>query len=172
MVPLKIVSNVSRFKPVLHLNRVLADLNRGLNSLNSISGQISFYLCVISSDPPCKDGNDWFTTEPLKLFSVQKSGRLNCIEFLPITCCLTGLKNLIFIKVQRIRMYQFQMNNKTTLCTDVYMYVPSLTFYTHSVSTKNIVFFMMPLWYVCMIYFLIMGGFLAIENYAKFEFPL
>ena len=124
------------------------------------SGQISFYLCVISSDPPCKDGNDWFTTEPLKLFSVKKIGRLNCIEFLPITCCLTGLTNLIFIKVQRIRMYQFQMNNKTTLCTDVYMYVPSLTFYTHSVSTKNIVFFMMPLWYVCMIYFLIMGGFL------------
>ena len=38
MVPLKIVSNVSRFKPALHLNRVLADLNRGLNSLNSISG--------------------------------------------------------------------------------------------------------------------------------------
>ena len=38
MVPLKIVSNVSRFKPALNLNRVLADLNRGSNSLNSISG--------------------------------------------------------------------------------------------------------------------------------------
>ena len=38
LVPLKIVSNVSRFKPALNLNRVLADLNRGLNSLNSISG--------------------------------------------------------------------------------------------------------------------------------------
>ena len=37
MVPLKIVSNVSRFKPALILNRVLADLNRGSNSLNSIS---------------------------------------------------------------------------------------------------------------------------------------
>ena len=37
MVPLKIVSNVSRFKPALNLSRVLADLNRGLNSLNSIS---------------------------------------------------------------------------------------------------------------------------------------
>ena len=37
MVPLKIVSNVSRFKPALNLNRVLADLNRGSNSLNSIS---------------------------------------------------------------------------------------------------------------------------------------
>ena len=35
---LKIVSNVSRFKPALNLNRVLADLNRGSNSLNSISG--------------------------------------------------------------------------------------------------------------------------------------
>ena len=40
MVPLKIVSNVSRFKPALNLNRVLADLNHGSNSLNSISGLI------------------------------------------------------------------------------------------------------------------------------------
>ena len=38
MVPLKIVSNVSRFKPALNLNGVLADLNRRSNSLNSISG--------------------------------------------------------------------------------------------------------------------------------------
>jgi len=38
LVPLKIISNFSRFKPVLNLNRVLADLNRGSNSLNSISG--------------------------------------------------------------------------------------------------------------------------------------
>ena len=38
LVPLKIVSNVSRFKPALNLNRVLADLNGGLNSLNSTSG--------------------------------------------------------------------------------------------------------------------------------------
>ena len=37
MVPLKIVSNVSRCKPALDLNRVVADLNRGSNSLNSIS---------------------------------------------------------------------------------------------------------------------------------------
>ena len=37
LVPLKIASNVSRFKPALNLNRVLADLNRGSNSLNSIS---------------------------------------------------------------------------------------------------------------------------------------
>ena len=37
MVPLKIVLNVSRFKPARNLNRVLADLNRGSNSLNSIS---------------------------------------------------------------------------------------------------------------------------------------
>ena len=33
-----IVSIVSRFKPALNLNRVLDDLNRGSNSLNSISG--------------------------------------------------------------------------------------------------------------------------------------
>ena len=31
------LSNVSRFKPALNLNRVLADLNSGSNSLNSIS---------------------------------------------------------------------------------------------------------------------------------------
>ena len=30
-------SNVSRFKPALNLNRVLADLNHGSNSLNFIS---------------------------------------------------------------------------------------------------------------------------------------
>ena len=35
---LKIVSNVSRFKPTLNLNRVLADLSGVSNSLNSISG--------------------------------------------------------------------------------------------------------------------------------------
>jgi len=40
LVPLKSVSNVSRFKPALNLNRVLADLNRGSNSLNSISVNI------------------------------------------------------------------------------------------------------------------------------------
>jgi len=39
LVPLKIVSNVSRFKPALSLNQVLEDLNRGSNSLNSISGK-------------------------------------------------------------------------------------------------------------------------------------
>jgi len=37
LVPLKIVSNVSRFRPVLSLNRVLADLNRASYSINSIS---------------------------------------------------------------------------------------------------------------------------------------
>ena len=37
LVPLKIVSNVSRFKPSLNLNRVLADLSRSSNSLNSAS---------------------------------------------------------------------------------------------------------------------------------------
>ena len=42
MFHLKIVSNVSRFKPALHLNRVLADLNRGSNSLNSISDILNF----------------------------------------------------------------------------------------------------------------------------------
>jgi len=42
LVPLKIVSKVSRFKPALNLNRVLADLNRGSNSLNSILGYLKF----------------------------------------------------------------------------------------------------------------------------------
>jgi len=46
LVPLKIVSNVSRLKPALNLNRVLADLNRGSNYLNSISGQHKAgYMC-------------------------------------------------------------------------------------------------------------------------------
>ena len=34
---LKLYQIVSRFKPALNLNRVLADLNHGSNSLNSIS---------------------------------------------------------------------------------------------------------------------------------------
>ena len=38
MVPLKIVSYVSRFKSALNLNWVLADLSHGSNSLNSASG--------------------------------------------------------------------------------------------------------------------------------------
>ena len=38
MVPLKVVSYVSRFKPALNLNWVLADLSRGSNSLHSASG--------------------------------------------------------------------------------------------------------------------------------------
>ena len=44
---LKFVSNVSRFKPALHLNQVLADLNRGLNSLNSISDCFDFWIIKI-----------------------------------------------------------------------------------------------------------------------------
>ena len=40
MVSLKIVSNVSRLKPALNLNRVLAVLSRDLNSLNSASVRI------------------------------------------------------------------------------------------------------------------------------------
>ena len=37
----RLKSNVSRFKPAINLNRVLADLNRGSNSLNSISGSMN-----------------------------------------------------------------------------------------------------------------------------------
>ena len=44
----KIVSNASRFKPALNLNRVLADLNRGSNSLNSISDHLFIDQVVIS----------------------------------------------------------------------------------------------------------------------------
>ena len=50
MVPLKIVLNVSRFKPALNLNRVLADLNRGSNSLNSISDQLIWISTVETSN--------------------------------------------------------------------------------------------------------------------------
>ena len=54
-----------RFKPALNLNRVLADLNLGLNSLNSISGDIT--LC----DPPL-DYNvaHPIQTAPLKHMSI------------------------------------------------------------------------------------------------------
>ena len=48
MVPLKIVSNVSRFKPAFNLNRVLADLNRGSNSLNSISDSTTFLFYFLN----------------------------------------------------------------------------------------------------------------------------
>ena len=41
-----VVSNVSRFNPALNLNRVLADLNRGSNSLNSISGELYTMYCI------------------------------------------------------------------------------------------------------------------------------
>ena len=43
MVPLKIASNVSRFKPALNLNWVLADLSRGSNSLISDSDLYKFF---------------------------------------------------------------------------------------------------------------------------------
>jgi len=45
VVPFKIVSNVSRLKPALNLNRILADLNCGSNSLNFISEQ--FKSCTV-----------------------------------------------------------------------------------------------------------------------------
>ena len=48
-VPLKIVFNVSRFKPALNWKRFLADLRRGSNSLNSgavfVNQKISTVLC-------------------------------------------------------------------------------------------------------------------------------
>ena len=47
LVSLEIVSNVSRFKPALNLNRVLADLSRVLNSLNSATGRLD-YLSSLS----------------------------------------------------------------------------------------------------------------------------
>ena len=52
VVPLKIVSNVSRSKPALNLKRGLADLNRGSNSLNSISDRkpLVFQTSIILSD--------------------------------------------------------------------------------------------------------------------------
>ena len=52
LVPLKILSNVSRFKPALNLNRVLADLNRGSNSLNSISAEILLFSIEV-----CRQNN-------------------------------------------------------------------------------------------------------------------
>ena len=40
LVPLKIVLNVSKFKPALNWNRFLSDLRRGSNLLNSDSGYL------------------------------------------------------------------------------------------------------------------------------------
>ena len=63
LVPLQIVSNVKRFKPALNLNRVLADLNRGLNSLNSISGPLNMYVYLVNLvhlDPiSIKEAKSW-----------------------------------------------------------------------------------------------------------------
>ena len=69
LVPLKIVSNVSRFMPGLNLNRGLADLNRGSNSLNSISER-PFILKIIK-----KDFSDFKIVHrcALKIFTVQCS---------------------------------------------------------------------------------------------------
>ena len=48
----QIVSIVSRFKPALNLNRVLADLNRGSNSLNSIPGRSDMIWRKLVSNHP------------------------------------------------------------------------------------------------------------------------
>ena len=61
---IKIVSNVSRFKPALYLIRVLADLSRGSNSLNSDSGLVYsrlkevFCLIVVDKIGKTKIGKD------------------------------------------------------------------------------------------------------------------
>ena len=44
---LNCVKFVSRFKPALNLNRVLADLNRGSNSLNSTTVQEFSALFIV-----------------------------------------------------------------------------------------------------------------------------
>ena len=59
MVPLKIVSNVLRFKPALNLKRVLADLNRGSNSLNSIFDHTKKKLLVSLLQPFAQDKILW-----------------------------------------------------------------------------------------------------------------
>ena len=65
MVPLKIVSNVSRFKPALNLNRVLADLNRGSNSLNSRSDK-GFKGTVLNNLFKCGGGGLHLQSQPYK----------------------------------------------------------------------------------------------------------
>ena len=71
MVPLKIVSNVSRFKPALNLNRVLADLNRGSNSLNSIS-ELSPMADQYTGHASPPVSRDHFTALPLMEFLVKQ----------------------------------------------------------------------------------------------------
>ena len=129
----------------------------------------------MSRDPPCKDSNDRFTTVPFKLF-LSKNVE-DCIKFLPITCLLTGLKNMIFIKVQRTRMqYQFQMNNKTSVCTYVSleficMYRPHIL-YPFSFYLEYCILY--DAFMVCVHDLFPNNGrvSIAIENYTKSEFPL
>jgi len=47
---LNLSRGLNRFKPALNLNWVLADLNRGSNSLNSVSGSRISHSKVFSSD--------------------------------------------------------------------------------------------------------------------------
>jgi len=57
LVPLKIVSNVLKFKPAFNLNRVLADLSRGSNSLNSASDDVNLCYFKLRIFNPLDSGN-------------------------------------------------------------------------------------------------------------------
>ena len=46
LVPLKIVLNVSRFKPALNWNRFLADMGHDSNSLNSDSSKLRYFYII------------------------------------------------------------------------------------------------------------------------------
>ena len=76
LVPLKIVSNVSRFKPALNLNRVLADLNRGSNPLNSISGSKKVYSKLLLS-PQGRTYQEFDGIKKIKIINIRLASFLN-----------------------------------------------------------------------------------------------
>ena len=112
--PLEFVLNVLRFKPALNLNRILRDLRRGLNSLNSDTDYLLLprhtnifstlmwwdkglnHHCESDSDIFIKDifsdicledmrGIDHFPQNPKFLISIFATKRCNCKRLIFLT---------------------------------------------------------------------------------------
>ena len=73
-------------------------------------------VSVVSSDPPCKDGNDWFKTLPLQkalsdlkfcFFKLFICLRVLCESNLRISCVLEAMEKLTEIKTVRVRKRQY-----------------------------------------------------------------
>ena len=57
----------------------------------NVEGTVS----VVSSDPPYKDGNAWFTSEPLKALSDQEWNLYPCFRFLKV--------KTVYYRLQKVR---------------------------------------------------------------------